>query len=162
MEKFTQKWVILCLLDEIDEGSEFYYTDFPLHVTIAGVFACDKSGGEIAEGLAEVVRNMQKVEIVGEQQDMFGLEQDIPVMRVRKTPELMDLYAMVYTWLENEGVVYNSPEYQASGYVPHSTVQKTGSLAQGEKRVLTSISLVDLFPHNDGFQRKIVKTIVLH
>jgi len=44
MQKFTQKWAIIALLENTNEGAEFYFTDFPLHLTVAGVFKIDHDG----------------------------------------------------------------------------------------------------------------------
>ena len=47
MEKLTQKWAVLSLLEDMGEGAVFRYTDFPLHLTLAGVFAAEKTGHEL-------------------------------------------------------------------------------------------------------------------
>lgn len=161
MEKLTQKWAVIALLEDAAEGSEFYYTDFPLHVTLAGVFASSKTGQQLGSELAELLQDQAPVEVTADHKDMFGPEQNIPVMRIQKSPELMELYQRVYQWLESSGAQYNQPEYQGQGYAPHSTFQKDVALAEGETRKLTSVSLIDLFPNGDGYQRKIARTISL-
>lgn len=161
METFKQKWAIISLLEDVDEGTEFYYTDFPLHLTLAGVFASDRNGQQLTEGLKGLLSTRSPFEIEANEKDMFGPEKNIAVIRIVKTPELMDLYQHIYTWLNGLGAIYNSPEYQGDGYLPHSTFQKTSYLKVGEKRVLSSVSLIDLFPNNDGYRRKIYKTIKL-
>lgn len=161
MEKFTQKWAVISLLDDVDEGSEFYYTDFPLHVTLAGVFAIDKTGQELVDELRNVLADKGQVEIEAVQKAMFGPHKDIAVMMIKKSASLMSLYSAIYEWLKRSGAAYNSPGYQGEGYLPHSTFQKTGSLEPGEKRLIKSVSLIDLFPDHDGHQRKIFKSIAL-
>lgn len=161
METFTQKWAIVSLLEEAEEGSEFYYTDFPLHVTLAGIFATNKSGHELADKMVEILLNQHPVKIEAYKKDMFGPNKDVAVMKIKKSPELMALYNSIFEWLERSGVKYNSPEYQGDGYLPHSTFQKSGSLKEGERRILHSVSLIDLYPNNDGYMRKISKIIEL-
>lgn len=161
MEKFTQKWAVISLLEDTAEGSEFYYTDFPLHITLAGVFAVEKNSTQLIHELDTLLAGKKRVEIEAEEQAMFGPAQDIAVMKVKKTPNLINLYSTIYGWLENAGAAYNSPEYQGEGYLPHVTAQTTGSLVPGEKRLLKSVSLIDLFPNNDGYRRKIFRTIDL-
>lgn len=161
MESFTQKWAIIALLEDHQEGSEFHYTDTPLHVTLAGIFKIDKSGSELSAELAELLTGQPPVEIEASKRDMFGPDKDIPVMKIKKTPDLMALHQQIDEWLQHSGAVYNSPEYQGQGYLPHSTFQKSTSLSEGEKRILSSISLVDLYPDSDGYRRKISKTIDL-
>jgi hypothetical protein len=92
---------------------------------------------------------------------MFGSEQNIAVMLIKETPELMNLYETIHAWLVHSSTRFDTPEYEATGYLPHSTFQNTGSLIPGEKRLVRSISIVDLFPNNDGHRRKIAKTIAL-
>lgn len=161
MKEYTQKWAIVSLLEDIKEGSEFHYTDFPLHMTLAGVFSINKNGQQLVNELTELLRRQHSLEIEAEKKDMFGPEKNIAVMRIKKTPELLKLYELIYRWLENSGAKYNSPEYQGDGYLPHSTFRKSGSLSQGEKRIVGSISLIDLSPENDAYKRKIFKTIEL-
>lgn len=161
METFTQKWAIISLLEDTPEGSEFYYTDFPLNVTLAGVFAVDRNGQQLVADLTELLSRQPQVEIEVEEKDMFGPKKNVAVMKIKKTPELMDLYQHIHGWLKGSGAKYNSPEYQGDDYLPHSTLQKTGSLTQGEKSILRSVSLIDLYPNNDGYQRRIFKTIAL-
>lgn len=161
MEKFTQKWAIVSLLEDVEEGSEFYFTDFPLHVTLAGVFSTPADKDQLVHGLAGLLRKQSLIEIEADEADFFGPNEDIPVMRIKQSGELKKLHLQIHDWLTSLHVEYNSPQYQGSGYHPHCTVQRDTSLSLGEQRVLTSVSLIDLFPNNDGYQRKIVKTIQL-
>lgn len=161
MEEFTQKWAVISLLKDASEGSSFYYTDFPLHVTLAGVFKIDKPGMRIVDEMQKVLSHQSPFIIEGDEQDMFGPNRDIPVMRIKKSSELLQLYTLVHDRLVTLGAIYNSPAYQGSGYIAHSTFQKSGKLAKGEKRQLSSVSIIDLLPNGDGYQRKIFKTIEL-
>lgn len=162
MEQFSQKWIIVALFDEVQEGTEFEYTDFPLHVTLAGVFATDKTGNQLANELAKILKDEHAIKIEGDQKAAFGPYHNIPVMKVKKSPQLMALYARIYEFLADTGVTYNSPEYHGEGYQPHVTNQKSGYLQEGEQKILKSISLIDMYPDNDGYKRRVVKTIALH
>lgn len=161
MEKLTQKWAIISLLEEIPEGSLFHYSDFPLHVTLAGVFKLDISGDEIAHEIQDVVKDVSSFAIEGGEKAMFGPEKNIAVTKVKESPELQGLYTLLHNHLVSLGAVYNSPEFEGDGHIAHSTFQKSGRLSEGETRHITSISLIDLFPNSDGYQRKIHKTIAL-
>jgi 2'-5' RNA ligase len=161
MEKFTQKWAVIALLEEVDEGSEFYYTDFPLHVTLAGVFKIDQEGSWLAKELVDILAGQKAFSVTTDIKDMFGPNKDVAVMKIVKTPELMDLYSKIHNWLLASGAIYNEPEYQGAGYLPHSTFQKSDLLKEGEIKHIKSISIIDLFPNGDGYQRKVFKTIEL-
>lgn len=161
MSKFTQKWAIIALLEEIPDGTEFYYTDYPLHMTIAGVFELDKSGLWLSENLTRLLINQKEFDIKAGAEDHFGPDKDIQVMKIIESPELLKFYNKIHNWLLSYGAIYNEPQYQGEGYLPHSTFQKSGRLNEGEIRHIKSVSIVDLFPNNDGHRRKIFKTIEL-
>lgn len=161
MEKLTQKWAIVAFLENVDEGAEFYYTDFPLHVTFAGVFATSMSGRQLADELAGLLAGVQAIEIEADSGGMFGPNSNVAVMKVIKTPGLMNIYSMIHGWLRDMGATFNSPQYEGEGYIPHSTPQKSGSLREGERRLLNSVSIIDLFPNGDGHRRKVHTTIKL-
>lgn len=159
MEKFTQKWAIIIPLEEHSDGSEFYYTDFPLHITIAGVFAINNSGVELEKMLFELVKNVGAFEVIADEEALFGNEKDIAVMKIIQTPELMKLYRLIHDELLKRKAVFNMPHHEGNGYIPHSTYQKSGRLHPGEKVFAKSVSLIDLFPNDNGYMRKITKTI---
>lgn len=159
MEKFTQKWAIIILLENHVDGSEFYFTDFPLHVTLAGVFAIKYSGAELIEMLQKLTATMNPFEMIADEEALFGDNKDIAVMKILQTPELMELYELIHNELLKRGVIFNTPRHEGNGYIPHSTYQKSGRLHSGEKVFAKSISLIDLLPNGDGLMRKITKTI---
>jgi 2'-5' RNA ligase len=159
MEEFTQKWAIIALLEDVRDGATFYYTDFPLHITLAGVFAINKDGSWLAEGLSDLLTGQKRFEVQADKKDMFGPHKDVAVMKIAKTPELTSLYSKIHQWLLESGARYNEPQYQGSNYLPHSTFQKSGLLHEDETRQIKSVSIIDLFPNGDGHQRKICKTI---
>lgn len=161
MEEFTQKWAIIALLDDTKEGSVFHFTEFPMHITIAGVFDTDQNGRQLADQLSKLLRDQRSFTVEAGPKDMFGPNKDVPVMRTNDSIELMTLYQKIHTWLTSLGATYLQPQYQGEGYLPHSTIQKSGALREGEHRLIQSVSLVDLYPNNDGRQRKIFKTITL-
>lgn len=162
MQKLSQKWAIILIFDKYQEGTIFNYDEFPLHVTIAGVFEIDYDGDWLASELNKVIGAKKQFEITADKIAMFGPKQDIAVMKIIKSPELMELYNNVYNFLIASGAVYNEPEYQGGGYIPHSTFQKSGNLKKGQTVTIKSVSIIDLFPNNDGYKRKIHKTIDLN
>jgi 2'-5' RNA ligase len=159
MEKFTQKWAVIIPLEKHPDGSEFYYTDFPLHITIAGVFATTDSGAELEKMLHLLIKSTRPFEVTADEEALFGDNKDISVMKISATPELIHLYELIHSELLKEGAVFNTPHHEGEGYIPHSTYQKSGRLQTGEKVIAKSISLIDLLPNGDGLMRKITKTI---
>jgi 2'-5' RNA ligase len=161
MEKLTQKWAIIALLKDIQDGTGFYYTDFPLHITLAGVFAINKSGLWLIESLTNLLTDQKTFDVQTDKKDMFGPNKDVAVMKIVKSPELVSFYDKIHKWLLESGAIYNEPQYQGDDYLPHSTFQKSSSLNENETLQIKYVSIIDLFPNGDGYQRKVFKTIEL-
>jgi hypothetical protein len=51
MEGFTQKYTIVQLLEARNKGDEYASSDWPLHMTIAGIFAIDLAASGLLEKL---------------------------------------------------------------------------------------------------------------
>lgn len=158
METFTQKWAIIIPLKHYPDGAEFHFSEFPLHVTLAGVFATSLNGDELGEFLSDFVADVAPFELIGDEPAWFGPNQDVAVTTVLKTPELMQLYEALHRQLIAHGAVFNTPHYEGGGFLPHSSYQTTGQLQPGQKMPATAITLIDLFPNGDGYMRRFTKT----
>jgi len=161
MQKLTQKWAVIAPLEKVTEGDVFHYTGFPLHITLAGVFAVDLKGADLAQELTNSLRDQQAIHVTSDQKDWFGPNKDVGVMKINMSDDLMSLYTSIYGTLLSLGAVFNEPQYEGDGYGAHATDQKSATLKPQENVVIDSIAIVDLFPDNDGYQRKIFKIITL-
>jgi 2'-5' RNA ligase len=159
MEKLTQKWAIIAPLQSVQEGSEFSPSDFPLHMTLAGVFAIEFDGATLSEKLSALLAHQAPFEVTAGTEDFFGPNKDIAVMTLQRTPELMALYNTIHNELITLNAIFNTPQYEDEGYIPHSTKQKHAIVTNGESVLIDSVSIIDLFPNGDGHRRKIFKTI---
>lgn len=83
------------------------------------------------------------------------------VMLLKKNSELVNLHNNVVDRLVLDGAIFNTPEFTKDGFLPHSTVQKTGNLYSGDVRNITTISLIDMFSGGDWRQRKILRNFKL-
>ena len=61
--------------------------------------------------------------------------------------------------LEEGGLKLNDPQFARDGFLPHATVQKHARLNKGDKVQFTALSIVDMFPDEDPYKRKVLKTI---
>lgn len=161
MEKFKQKWVIASLLEDAVEGLEFDTTEWPLHVTLVGVFAIDIDGDALVGLVSGTLKEQKGFEIVANGESRFGPNKDIAVTIIEKKPELLKLHQTLIDDLVSNGAKFNDPQYQGEGYLPHCTVQKHIKMTPGEKAQVKSVSIIDMFPGGDGRRRKIYKTIDL-
>jgi len=161
MEKLTQKWAIIAPLESMEEGAEFLPSEFPLHITLAGVFAINNTGTVLSEKLLELLAHQTAFQAFTDTDEYFGPNKDIYVMKLQKTPELMSLYHKIHDTLNQLGATFNEPQYEVDGYIPHSTVQKNVRLSTNQVISVNTVAIVDLFPNGDGHKRKIFKIITL-
>ena len=61
--------------------------------------------------------------------------------------------------LEGGKIALNDPQFSRNGFLPHATVQKHARLNKGDKVRFTALSIVDMFPDEDPYMRKVLKTI---
>jgi hypothetical protein len=159
MEKLTQKWCIAAFFDELDDGYEFHRTEVPLHVTLAGVFAIDDTGTELFRKLQSLLSGIKSFEIHAGDTTRWGVKKEIQVVLIEKSSEMSKLLMQIYKFLIANGATFNQPEYEGPGHILHSTVQNSGRLHKGEVIQINKLSLVDMFPNNDGLRRRIVSTV---
>ena len=104
MQKFTQKYAIIQLLEDTHEGAEYDFRAWPLHVTIADVFAIDWSVSALSSELAVLLANQDQVHTTAAADTFFGPEKQIRVTLLTINTELADLHRRVVTMLEQGNV----------------------------------------------------------
>jgi len=159
MQKFTQKWALISLLEPVAGGIEFFWKDPPLHVTLAGVFAADWERTKLFEKLSALLVNQQPVRVEAEYETYWGAHKEYHVMTLQKTPEMMTLHNDIHDVLKNSRAVFNEPHFEGDEFIPHSTIQRHARLHKGDAVKIDGLTVVDMFPHGDGYQRKILRTI---
>lgn len=161
MQGFTQKYTFVHLLNELPNGYEYSMKDWPLHVTLADVFAIEGNSRDILESLEKKLGSSQPVQskVIGEK--WFGEDRSVHVKLIDNTDELQKLHESIIEALANYGVAFNSPQYVQKGFVPHSTVQSDTQLEINDIVTFDSITLIDMFPDNDPYRRRILGTILL-
>ncbi|HJP80767.1 MAG TPA: 2'-5' RNA ligase family protein [Candidatus Saccharimonadales bacterium] len=161
MQHFSQKYTILQLLETIPDGMEFSANEWPLHVTIADTFAIDWDESLLAERLTEMLHVHPPAESIVEGDAYFGEDEQVHVMLLRKTPDLLALHMDVIKLLEQGGWKPNNPQFAKDGFLPHSTIRDHARLYEGDTIRFTALSLIDMFPDKDPYRRRVVKTIPL-
>lgn len=161
MQKFTQKYTIITLLEDVEEGYEYPSNKWPLHITLADTFATDWDINELIEELTEVSKTLKPVSSVASYDEYFGPEQQTQVTILDMSKELVALHYDVVGLLKKAGVKFNDTQYTESGFRAHSTVQPHGRINIGETVMIKNLALVDMFPNKDPYQRKILKVVKL-
>jgi len=159
MQPFTQKYAIIQLFENVAEGTEFPASDWPLHSTIADTFAIDWDVPTMVEKLTELLKDHAQATSEVEDDRFFGDNGQIQVTLIKKTDDLVKLHYDVIDLLEQGGWKPNDPQFAKEGFLPHSTVQPHSRLNKGDEVIFNTLSIIDMFPNQDPYQRKVLKTI---
>lgn len=159
MQKFTQKYAIVQLFEDMSVGTQFAAGSWPLHSTIADTFAIDWDAPSMIQKLTELLKTHEQATSVAEDDRLFGEDGQVRVVLLRKTDSLVKLHCDVIEFLEQGGWKPNDPQFAKEGFLPHSTVQPHGRLNEGDKVIFSALSIVNFFPGKDPTQRKILATI---
>lgn len=161
MEKFSQKYAIVQLLENKPVGYEFSSKNWPLHVTLADTFAVDWDKDDLLNRLTELLEQRKPTTAVGSHAEFFGPKKQTEVTVLEMRKELIALHYDIFELLESAGAVFNDPQYTKAGFRAHSTVQPHTRVKKGEVIHFKALSIIDMFPNKDPYTRKIVKTIEL-
>ena len=159
MQPFTQKYTLIQLFEDVSEGAQFEWTNWPLHSTLVDVFAIDWDVPTLVRKLEELLVGHAQAQSVAEGDDLFGPEGQTRVVLLRKTDDLIKLHLDLVAMLEEGGLKPNNPQFIHEGFLPHSTVQKHARLNKGDQVTFDAMSLIDMFPGGDPYQRKVIKTV---
>lgn len=159
MQKLTQKYVIVHLVDNLPVGYKFPMSDWPLHITLADVFAIEGDSAELIIDLETEFSSHPPIQssVVGD--EWFGEDKSVHVKLIKKTEELQQLHETILSVLSNYKATFNNPEYTHAGFKPHSTVQKNGQLDLGDTVTLDSLTLIDMFPDSNPHRRQVIGTV---
>lgn len=159
MQKLVQKYVLVTFLEAIQEGAEFPSSSWPLHVTIASNFTIKCTVPELLEKLKVVAIQQKPIRITAGDDEFFGPQKQTRVTILNMNEELKVLHNKVVALLKSVGAIFDEPAYIETGFRAHATVQRNARLQEGDTARIDKISLVDMFPGNDPYQRKVLKTI---
>lgn len=159
MQQFSQKYAIVQLLEDLPEKFEYDWKSWPLHVTIADVFAIDWPVDMLCSKLKELASQQSPFTTTALNDEFFGPNKEVRVVLIDKTKQLAQLHADAVQLLEPGGVIFNNPQYRGEGFLPHSTVQSHVRLHQGDTVSFNALSIIDMFPNNDPYRRKVITTI---
>ena len=157
-KKYTQKWCLVALLDDVEEGFSFHRSDWPVHVTLIGAVDVTWSD-ELHQKLEELIQRQSEITTKAIKENHWGPTGNVVVSELELTDKLNTFHMEIYELLSSHGATFNDPQYMGENYTPHSTVQKSGRVEIGGSVTLRSLSLIDMFPGEDGYMRKIVKTV---
>ncbi len=154
---YSQKYTILAFLQPKIVGDEFQMTEWPLHVTLADVFAINMTE-DLKAALRTLLTNELAVSTKASRDTTLG---ETSVVLLEKNKALLSLHTRIIDLLQSHGAIFNSPEFTRDGFLPHCTIQKSARLREGDVVTISTISLIDMFPDRDWTKRKVLQNYTL-
>lgn len=155
--QYSQKYTLVSFLEPIDAGVEFDMTNWPVHITLADVFAVGLNN-DVMQKLTGLLVDCHSIDISVSDDAVFGTTN---VTLIDKSDGLQRIHDQIIDLLELNGAKFNTPEFTRSGFLPHVTIQKSGRLHKGDKIKINTVSLIDMFPGENWQQRKVLSNFKL-
>jgi hypothetical protein len=159
MPQFTQKYTIIQLFENMPVGTQFPASAWPLHSTIADTFAIDWDVLTMINELTNLLSDHEQASSVAEDDTFFGENSEFRVTLLTKTNSLNKIHLDVINVLKKGGWKPNDPQFAEEGFLAHATVQPHARLNKDEQVVFNALSIIDMFPDEDPYQRKVLATI---
>ena len=145
--------------EDIEEGYVYSSSNWPLHSTIVDTFALKWSIDEMVAKLTDALKHHTTVDSEVGDDRFFGDNGQVQVALLGRTDSLIRLHLDVLAALKDGELALNDPQFAHDGFLPHVTVQKHARLNKGDKVLFTALSIIDMFPNEDPYMRKVLKTI---
>lgn len=159
MGQFTQKYAIVQFFEDIEEGYEYSSNKWPLHSTVVDTFALKWSIDEMVVRLTDALKHYVVANSEAGDDRFFGDNGQVKVVLLGRTESLIKLHLDALATLEDGNLTLNDPQFARDGFLPHATVQEHARLNKGDKVRFTALSIIDMFPNEDPYMRKVLKTI---
>lgn len=153
--KYSQKYCLVQPLDSIRLGDEFAASDWPLHITIVGVFAIDWNDKYFSE-FANLIASYRAFSSKTTSIEYFGLKQEIKVRLVKPNENLQMLHTDIAKFVLGHGGSFNDLHYQFDGFRPHATM-RGDQPDENCEITFDTLALIDMFPDGNHTRRKIIK-----
>lgn len=158
----ARKYVVVAFIDKVNERTDFFASEFPLHITIAGPFTTKMKEYKLLNNLAKILNNQDALVIVADHEENFGYNKETPVTVFEVNNDLVALNYDVVELLEHHGVNFVDPEYMKEGYRAHVTIlPHTRRLHKGDIININNISVIDMAPGGNTSKRKVIKNFLL-
>jgi 2'-5' RNA ligase len=131
--------------DQPEVGRVAQIPDWPLHVTLLQAFRVEASADEVVRSVAENLRQVESLKVMGAAVEYFGPSADIEVTVVEASVRLIDMHLQLLTRLSTlRGFEPDTPAYSGDGYRPHVTACSSGSLSVGASMRVSWAAVIDM------------------
>ena len=121
----------------------------PLHITAVHWFESRRDPHEITEKTRDTLSILGSVSVEAVAEDLFGPNNDIPVMRLSRHPGLVNLHVALVGAMEELGATFDERWTGESKWQPHVTNTEYSRLYLGNEVAITDIDIITR-SHKDG------------
>ena len=154
MEKLTQKYCIVSLLEESPVGFEFARKDWPLHVTFVGVHFTDWKNSKLLNSFDALCKSTKPIKAKPFKRGKLGT---VTTDYIEPKAGIVNLHNSLIDMLESFNATFINRQWSREGYTPHCTVQMHGALNNKLPVLINNLALIDMYPQNNANKRKILK-----
>lgn len=154
----AQKYVVVHFIDIANVPAEFPSSAWPLHVTLLANFTLGEPLEQLQKDLARYAQQIEPFTIPAEGEALFEPAKSVAVSLIQPKAKIMAIHNQLAAIATQLGAVYDEPAYMGEGFIPHATIQAESRLAEGQTAELSHFTLVDMFPGDDIYRRKIIET----
>ena len=157
----SKKYIIVNIINSVKTPSEFSSKNWPLHLTLLPHFNVSNSEKELVEELRACLGKYESFELSAIGEELFGKNEDIPVITLSKNKMLMNLHTNLMEIVSSLGGLYDDSSYIGKGYRPHVTTLKGIKLDSTQQLVVDTVTLAEVVKLPEGKLVKIVETFSL-
>ena len=117
-------------------------THIPLHMTALHWFEAEVEPGEMIRMTQFFAKKQESLSTRASKEDLFGQNKDIPVMRLERTAELLDLHIALLGLVRSCGARLDEQWVGESNWNPHVTHQPEARLYAGDEVMVDSLDLI--------------------
>jgi 2'-5' RNA ligase len=156
-----QRYVIIKLLEKLQDGYEFSPEDYPLHITIVPSFQLENMNDVLLNKIKQLCNNLKAFNLTAGEDEFFGPNKEVHVTTMIMNDELQGLHTSLVSILSDADAIFDEPQYMLENYRAHATVQETIRLHEGDSIALDDITVIDKLPNGLPTKRKLLKTLKL-
>lgn len=157
--ELSKKYCLVQSLEPLNTEQEFASENWPLHCTIAGVFALDWSE-KLRQELDEIISRHNSFQSIAMDEAWFGPDRSIEVRLLEMTSKLYGLHDDVVSFVERHGDKFKEPRFLRQDFHPHVTMQNNKP-ENGESVLFHNLSLIDMSPNADRTRRRVIGSFAL-
>lgn len=135
------EYIFVNLIDKQTVGSDLGQS-IPFHMTALHWFETERSAEDIINAADFALRSLSRVLVHITEEDKFGPDKDIPVMRLEKTPEILRLHCSLLETMEDLEVTLDKRWVGSSRWNPHVTIKPNRKLSVGDVVEIQDIDLI--------------------